>query len=86
MSLVNEARLLLFLGRSIEALYFNPYVMYSFKNDYSEGCHPSILEKLLTTNLEQQYGYGDDMYCHEAKECIKRKIENPNAEIYFVSG
>lgn len=60
--------------------------MYSFKNDYSEGCHPSILEKLLTTNLEQQNGYGEDAYSNEARECIKQKIENPNAEIHFVSG
>lgn len=60
--------------------------MYSFKNDYSEGCHPRILEKLLATNLGQQDGYGEDAYSSEAKECIKKKIENPNAEIHFVSG
>ncbi len=60
--------------------------MYSFKNDYSEGCHPNILGKLLKTNLEQQDGYGEDIYSNEAREFIKKKIENPNAEIHFVSG
>lgn len=30
--------------------------MYSFKNDYSEGAHPRILETLLRTNLEQCEG------------------------------
>ena len=60
--------------------------MYSFENDYCEGCHPGILEKLLQTNLEQQEGYGDDEYSKQAKELIKQKIKNPNADIHFVSG
>ena len=32
--------------------------MLSFENDYSEGCHPRILEALTRTNLEQLPGYG----------------------------
>jgi len=60
--------------------------MYSFVNDYTEGCHPQILEKLLQTNLNQQEGYGDDDYSLQAKEFIKQKIKNPNADIHFVSG
>lgn len=59
--------------------------MYSFKNDYSEGCHPNILNALLETNFEQQEGYGDDLYCQEAKDLIKQKINNQNADIHFVS-
>lgn len=59
---------------------------FSFKNDYSEGCHPQILESLLQNNLDQQAGYGEDDYSLNAKKIIKDKIENPNAEIYFVSG
>ena len=27
--------------------------MISFKNDYSEGAHPRVLEALIRTNLEQ---------------------------------
>ena len=59
---------------------------YSFKNDYSEGCHPNILEALIKTNLDQQIGYGYDEYSDEARELIKKKINYQNAEIYFVSG
>lgn len=59
---------------------------FSFKNDYSEGCHPRILESLFRNNLNQQAGYGEDDYSKKAKELIKTKIENPEAEVYFVSG
>ncbi|TDX83298.1 threonine aldolase family protein [Epilithonimonas xixisoli] len=59
---------------------------YSFKNDYSEGCHPYILEALIKTNLDQQNGYAYDEYSDEAKELIKNKINDQTAEIYFVSG
>lgn len=30
--------------------------MYSFKNDYSEGAHPNILQALVETNLVQESG------------------------------
>lgn len=60
--------------------------MYSFKNDYSEGCHPNIIEALAKTNLSQQAGYGEDEYSIQAKELIKQKIDNKNAHIYFIPG
>ncbi|MCV2484799.1 aminotransferase class I/II-fold pyridoxal phosphate-dependent enzyme [Flavobacterium sp. SH_e] len=60
--------------------------MYSFKNDYSEGAHPSILKSLMKNNLDQQNGYGDDDYSLKAKECLKEKMGNPDAAVYFVSG
>ena len=59
---------------------------YSFKNDYSEGCHPNILKALIETNLVQQNGYGLDYYSIEAENLIKKKIENSAAKVYFVSG
>lgn len=59
---------------------------YNFKNDYAEGGHPNILHKLIETNLSQQQGYGDDDYTLQAKAILKDKIQNPNANIYFVSG
>lgn len=59
---------------------------YSFKNDYSEGCHSRILEALIKTNLDQQNGYGYDDYCDEARKLIKIKINNQDADIHFVSG
>ncbi|MGE8291963.1 MAG: threonine aldolase family protein, partial [Sphingobacterium sp.] len=60
--------------------------MYNFKNDYSEGAHPRILDKLIETNLVQQSGYGEDEYAQQAKAILKERLNNPNASIYFVSG
>ncbi|WP_379964303.1 threonine aldolase family protein [Epilithonimonas sp. UC225_85] len=59
---------------------------YSFKNDYSEGCHSNILEALIKSNLDQQNGYGYDDYSNEARELIKNKINDKSADIHFVSG
>ncbi|MBP7174334.1 MAG: aminotransferase class V-fold PLP-dependent enzyme [Cloacibacterium sp.] len=59
---------------------------YNFKNDYSEGCHPRILEALLQNNLVQQNGYGLDEFCQNAQQIILDKINNPDAEVHFVSG
>lgn len=58
----------------------------SFKNDYSEGCHPRILEALTRTNLEQAGGYGLDAYCEEASQILRERIGMPEAKVYFVSG
>lgn len=60
--------------------------MYSFKNDYSEGCHPSILEALARTNNLQEAGYGEDEYSQEARRLIREKIGNADADVHFVSG
>ncbi|KMQ58913.1 amino acid lyase [Chryseobacterium sp. BLS98] len=59
---------------------------FSFKNDYSEGCHPNILQALLHSNFEQQAGYGEDEYSLQAKKLIKEKIKSPDSEVFLVSG
>ena len=61
-------------------------ILYNFLNDYSEGAHENILSALKNSNLEQLAGYGEDKYCIDAAEKIKKEIQNPNAEIHFVSG
>ncbi|PQA91766.1 L-threonine aldolase [Chryseobacterium piscicola] len=58
----------------------------SFKNDYSEGAHPDILQALVNYNEDQQPGYGEDFYSLKAKEIIKKKLNSEKSEIYFVSG
>ncbi|MFV0225773.1 aminotransferase class V-fold PLP-dependent enzyme [Empedobacter falsenii] len=58
---------------------------YSFKNDYSEGAHPSILQRLVETNTIQSIGYGEDEFCNEAREFIKKRLKKDSA-IHFVSG
>lgn len=60
--------------------------MYSFQNDYAEGGHPRILQRLMQENLVQQTGYGADEYAAKAKELLGQRLENPDASIYFVSG
>jgi len=59
---------------------------YSFLDDYSEGCHPNILDALSKTNFDQQTAYGFDAYSNEAKKLIQDKLNNPESQIYFVSG
>ncbi|QIG88938.1 aminotransferase class V-fold PLP-dependent enzyme [Chryseobacterium sp. POL2] len=59
---------------------------YSFKNDYTEACHPRILQALIETNETQQLGYGQDEYCQQATKLFQEKIKNENAGVYFVSG
>lgn len=60
--------------------------MYSFKNDYSEGAHPNILNALLKTNLEQVEGYGTDCYTQKATQLLRKKIGVQDAAIHFFSG
>lgn len=57
-----------------------------FNSDYTEGAHPLILEKLVSTNLEQTPGYGEDHYCREAAECIRRACKAPEAAVHFLVG
>ena len=45
--------------------------MLSFENDYVEGAHELILQRLAETNLEQLPGYGADSWCERAKEKIR---------------
>ncbi|MDQ1096217.1 MULTISPECIES: threonine aldolase family protein [Chryseobacterium] len=59
---------------------------FSFKNDYSEGCHPNILRALSEHNEDQQAGYGEDQYSLQAKELIKVRMNSKASDIYFISG
>ena len=60
--------------------------MYSFKNDYSEGAHPRILQRLFETNLKQFEGYGKDIYTQQAVELIKKKIGRDDVDVHFLTG
>ncbi len=59
---------------------------YSFKNDYAEGAHPSILNALGETNLLQDEGYGEDRFCLEAVRLLQDHIQRNSADIHFVAG
>ena len=60
--------------------------MILFHNDYSEGCHEKVLEKLALTNLEQTPGYGEDIYCARAAEKIKALCGREDMAVHFLVG
>lgn len=59
---------------------------YSFRNDYSEGAHPLLLEAISKNNIVQELGYAEDSFCTEAIRLMRKKIKNENVDIHFVSG
>jgi threonine aldolase len=61
-------------------------MQYSFRNDYSEACHPNIIRALENSNELQFDTYGEDNICDEAKKIIRQKIKFPDADIHFLSG
>ena len=61
-------------------------IRYSFLDDYSEGCHPRILEALTNTNLIQQIAYGEDEYSIQARNLIREQLGGKDIPIYFVAG
>ena len=60
--------------------------MIYFHNDYSEGCHPKVLEKLIATNLEQTPGYGEDIYCAQAADLIRKACGCDDLAVHFLVG
>ena len=60
--------------------------MISFKNDYSEGALPYIMEALLKTNMEQTVGYGEDEYTAQAVEAIKKSIKCDDCYVRLLVG
>ncbi len=60
--------------------------MYSFRNDYSEGAHPAVMQALQETNLVQTPGYGTDHYCEEARALIREKCAALTADVHFLVG
>lgn len=60
--------------------------MISFKNDYSEGALPYVMEALLKTNMEQTVGYGEDEYTAQAVEAIKKSIKCEDCYVRLLVG
>lgn len=61
-------------------------IIHDFTNDYSEGCHPNILNALTKSNLDQQTGYGSDFYTLQAQDIIREKINHTAATVHLVAG
>lgn len=60
--------------------------MLSFRNDYSQGAHPSVLEALQAINFEPMPGYGTDRCCQEAADTIRALCAAPEADVHFLVG
>lgn len=61
-------------------------IKYSFTNDYNEGCHPSVLKALADSNLQQQPGYGEDIYTKDAISIVHKLIKDDTATVHLVAG
>ena len=60
--------------------------MIYFHNDYSEGCHEKVLQKLIESNMEQTPGYGTDCYCASAAQKIKAACGREDVDVHFLVG
>ncbi len=60
--------------------------MLSFVNDYSEGAHEKLLQRLVETNRESLDGYGADLYSESAKQKIRAACACGQADVYFLAG
>ena len=60
--------------------------MIYFNCDYTEGCHPKILERLCETNLMQTIGYGEDEICDAARAKIRAACGRDDVDVHFLVG
>lgn len=60
--------------------------MLFFRNDYSSGAHPQVLEALCRSNDELTVGYGLDPHCQKAAELIRNLCACPQADVHFIVG
>ena len=61
--------------------------MHLFRNDYSEGAAPQILEALARTNAEQCAGYTEgDPHCERARELIRAACGRDDVDVEFCIG
>lgn len=60
--------------------------MLNFTNDYSEGAHEKVLQKIMEANREGLSGYGSDPYSDSAKQKIRSVFHCPEAQIFFLTG
>lgn len=60
--------------------------MIRFNSDYLEGAHPTILRRLMETNMDQTPGYGEDEYCEQARATIRDLCGAPDADVHFLVG
>ncbi len=57
-----------------------------FKDDYSVGAHPKILEEIIRANESLEISYQHDSYSLKAAGLLRKEINDTEAFIRFVSG
>lgn len=61
--------------------------MHLFRNDYSEGAAPQIMEALVAVGSHQNVGYTEgDEHCDHARELIRAACGTPEATVEFCIG
>ena len=60
--------------------------MISFRDDYSEGAHPSVLEAISEHNFETTCGYSMDPFCQQAADTVRALTACPDADVHFIVG
>ena len=60
--------------------------MISFRNDYSEGAHPSVLDAIGKHNFETTCGYSMDPFCQQAADTVRALTACPDADVHFIVG
>ncbi|WP_115510304.1 threonine aldolase family protein [Xanthomonas arboricola] len=58
----------------------------SFRNDYSEGAHPRLLQALAQASAEQNAGYGTDRHTARAVALIRSAVAQAQAEVHLLVG
>ncbi len=58
----------------------------SFRNDYSEGAHPRVLQAIVQASAEQNGGYGTDRHSERAAALIRDAIAQPQAAVQLLVG
>lgn len=58
----------------------------SFRNDYSEGAHPRLLQALAQASAEQHAGYGTDRHTARAVALIRNAVAQPQADVHLLVG
>ena len=60
--------------------------MYLFRNDYSFGAHPKVLDAVARSSAEGNPGYGFDPHCEHAIQLIRDLAQAPEADVSFFIG
>lgn len=60
--------------------------MISFRNDYSEGAHPSVLAAISEHNFQTTCGYSMDHFCAETADQVRALCACPGADVHFIVG